>query len=112
MTDKVFQEILGGYIECAAWAEECHDVTKDFRKRAEKDVKAFVDSVPAELLGQAIDEQDASRVGHDFWMTRQGHGVGFWDGDYTKELGDKLTKLSKAQGEVYCEKFRNKLRLI
>ncbi|MFK0015709.1 hypothetical protein [Streptomyces sp. NPDC091027] len=35
------------------------------------------------------------RAGHDFWMTSQGHGCGFWDGDYPAELGDRLTQASK-----------------
>lgn len=24
---------------------------------------------------------DFERAGHDFWLTRNGHGAGFWDGD-------------------------------
>lgn len=45
---------------------------------------------------------DASRNGHDFWLTRNGHGAGFWDRGYGA-LGDKLTKASKAYGtaDVY-----------
>lgn len=36
----------------------------------------------------------AKRAGHDFWLTSQGHGAGFWDGDW-KTYGEMLTKLSK-----------------
>jgi hypothetical protein len=25
----------------------------------------------------------AAQAGHDFWMTRNGHGCGFWDGDWS-----------------------------
>lgn len=39
-------------------------------------------------------------AGHDFWLTRVGHGAGFWDGDWTKEAGEKLTTLSKTFKEV------------
>jgi len=28
--------------------------------------------------------------GHNMWMTQNGHGAGFWDGDYVN--GDKLTE--------------------
>lgn len=37
--------------------------------------------------------------GHDFWLTRNGHGAGFWDGDWEKAVGERLTKASKAFGE-------------
>lgn len=52
----------------------------------------------AELLEQAgiSDEQ----AGHDFWLTRNGHGAGFWD----RGLGDvgvKLTEWCKPYGEVF-----------
>lgn len=26
---------------------------------------------------------DDERAGHDFWLTRAGHGAGFWDRRYT-----------------------------
>jgi len=35
--------------------------------------------------------------GHDFWLTRNGHGAGFWDRGYG-ELGDKLSKAAKVYG--------------
>jgi hypothetical protein len=34
------------------------------------------------------------KAGHDFWLTSQGHGCGFWDGGWPK-YGDMLTKLSE-----------------
>jgi hypothetical protein len=39
-------------------------------------------------------------AGHDFWFTRNGHGVGFWDKEYyTKEEKNRLTKAAEAFGE-------------
>jgi hypothetical protein len=38
-------------------------------------------------------------AGHDFWLTRNGHGAGFWDGDWHESVEDKLTKAAKAFGE-------------
>lgn len=32
-----------------------------------------------------------AQAGHDFWLTRNGHGAGFWDGDYKKSVGEKLS---------------------
>ena len=39
-------------------------------------------------------------AGHDFWLTRCGHGAGFWDGDRPEPAATVLTKASKAYGEV------------
>jgi hypothetical protein len=39
-----------------------------------------------------------AQAGHDFWLTRNGHGAGFWDGDWP-ETGDALDKAAKAYGE-------------
>lgn len=41
-----------------------------------------------------------SQNGHDFWLTRNGHGVGFWDRGYG-EVGDALSKIAETFGEVY-----------
>ena len=38
-------------------------------------------------------------VAHDFWLTRNGHGAGFWDGGYPKVLGERLTELAHSYGE-------------
>lgn len=41
------------------------------------------------------------RAGHDFWLTRNGHGAGFWDGDWPEPMADALTKAAKGFGECY-----------
>lgn len=52
---------------------------------------------------------DEEQAGRDFWFTRQGHGVGYWDRDELKEgeLGKLLTKLAKTHGEMHmCQIYR------
>ena len=44
-------------------------------------------------------DRDISSLAYDFWLTRNGHGAGFWDGDWG-EVGDKLTELCKPYGSV------------
>jgi hypothetical protein len=39
-------------------------------------------------------------AGHSFWFTRNGHGCGFWDGDWEESAGKALTALSKQFGEM------------
>lgn len=40
------------------------------------------------------------RAGHDFWLTRCGHGAGFWDGDWPEPYATQLTDACKAFGNV------------
>ena len=38
------------------------------------------------------------QAGHDFWLSRNGHGAGFWDGDWCDTYADMLTKGSMGYG--------------
>lgn len=56
----------------------------------------------SDLLTQATDTKlgyDEAQAGHDFWLTRAGHGVGFWDRGLG-EVGQKLTEACKGFGEI------------
>ena len=59
------------------------------------DCKAFEER-NEDLLDQANCD---SHAGHDFWLTRNHHGAGFWDGDYEEALGEKLTAAAHEFGE-------------
>ena len=39
-------------------------------------------------------DQDG-RAGHDFWLTRNGHGAGFWDGDWPEPQATDLTEAAR-----------------
>jgi len=39
-------------------------------------------------------------AGHDFWLTRNGHGAGFWDRGYG-DRGDRLSDAARVYGEVW-----------
>ena len=39
-----------------------------------------------------------AQAGHDFWLTRNGHGCGFWDGDWKEPAASILTAAAKAFG--------------
>lgn len=47
-----------------------------------------------------IDGRD-SDAGHDFWLTRNGHGAGFWDGDWPEPQATRLADAAEAFGECY-----------
>ena len=76
------------------------------------DCKAFQE-VNAALLAEAYDRPgyDEERAGMDFWYTRNGHGVGYWDRKELEagDLGDRLSercgwrnKTKPYFGEVYA----------
>lgn len=97
-----------GYISTAMWllTDEdgesldylgLHDVAPETIDQAIEDCKAF-------QLDEAgiLTKYDTFRAGHDFWLTRNRHGAGFWDGDYEEddEDGRTLTESAHAYGEV------------
>jgi hypothetical protein len=48
---------------------------------------------------EALDlaDMDAEQAGHDFWLTRNHHGAGFWDRGLG-EAGDRLTREAQVYG--------------
>lgn len=102
------------YIECALWSsrdgesdenlDANHDITDiapETHAQMVSDCRSFQQE-NAELLAQAYAMQyrfrtrspdyTPSQAGHDFWLTRCGHGAGFWDrglGDIGKQLTAK-----------------------
>ncbi len=71
------------------------DLSIEALDKAENDCEKFLS-----LAGDTLDDLDLERAAHDFWLTRNRHGAGFWDGDYEKELGRKLTALAHSFGEI------------
>lgn len=81
------------------------DFTVESLEKAQEDCGDFFDRADdAGLLDHVYRFANDVQIGHDFWLTRQGHGAGFWDGDYkdeTDDVGDDLSELSKEFGECY-----------
>lgn len=69
------------------------DISKETAVKIKKDCAAFLEAAEDMIDGRYSD------AGHDFWLTRNGHGAGFWDGDWDEEVGNKLTELSEKFGE-------------
>lgn len=80
------------------------DFTAEALRIAEKDVSDWFDRLEStDLYDRALEYTDDDHIAHDFWLTRNGHGAGYWDGDYSKDddtLGDELT--------TACEAFRER----
>jgi hypothetical protein len=113
--DQSFQSItessktmLDSYLETALWSSNDLDdkpldsySISDIAASSIKSAKADLDSFVAKA-GDILDNYDDKKIGHDFWLTRNGHGAGFWDGDYEENEGDgdKLTEISKEFSEL------------
>jgi len=99
---------FSAYLECALWSSvdtdeagngeplddnySSDDISKETQDRMLADCEDFVHANAADL--QTIAPEQA---GHDFWLTRNRHGAGFWDRGLG-DLGDRLTKASKVYG--------------
>lgn len=108
-------DFLAGYIECALWSSTDQSTQSggcplDDNYGADDIDTSALDSIRAECadfiehnkadLDAYIEALGAESAGHDFWLTRNGHGAGFWDRGLGA-LGDRLTTASKPYGEVY-----------
>jgi hypothetical protein len=108
---------------CLLWSENDEDgtpldsldleVSDSLRSRVTADWECFREN--AERLGFDAEEHCAQMLhpdcdgsawnaaAHDFILTRNGHGTGFWDsGRWAEPWGDKLTKLCKIYGELHA----------
>ena len=101
------------YCECALWLMTddkgelldknyvLEDIPWHVMRRMRRDCQIFqITSAWEEHGSIGGDEQG----GHDFWLTRNGHGAGFWDGDWkdqngSKMPGEELTAAAKMFGE-------------
>lgn len=102
-------KMLEAYVECALWSSTDDDgrpldgvdaelapATIEEMARECADFRALL-----EREGLASEDDDAARMGHDFWLTRNGHGAGFWDRPGVwggKERADKLSMWAKSFG--------------
>ena len=74
--------IVAGYLGCAAWADAPEGSRARFTAAATRDAgavcAAFVAYIGPDLAAQALQCVSPERFGHDLWLTRCGHGAGFW----------------------------------
>lgn len=75
-----------------------HDVLPHERAKWHGELAAFMnlnlDDVRAS--GQSLEQ-----IGHDFTLTRNGHGAGFWDRGLG-DIGKRLTEACKPYGEAHA----------
>lgn len=84
-----------------------HDLTPEFMQKCHADCVAFADRgrqwlTESNLVGVRAGSSLEAMAGHDFWLTRNGHGAGFWDGDWLSDKGSEapLSDLAREFGDV------------
>lgn len=98
---------LRQYLVTALWSSVDHetertldqdhgvdDVAEECVEQSRRDLESFLEA-NADDVGTRTED-----AAHDFWLTRNRHGAGFWDGDWADDVGKRLTAAAKAYGEV------------
>lgn len=108
------EEFLSAYIEAALWSscgpdEEPHacenlddlfsadDIAPECLASMRADCADFIAAQAVDLCLYVQEKHSAAEAGHDFWLTRNGHGAGFWDRGLGA-LGERLTAAAKVYG--------------
>lgn len=101
MNNLEFDALVTGYTEALLWTEERaqEDLSILGMANIRKDCHDFYESCSSDCE-EFAEEFGWPQLGYDFWLTRNGHGVGFWDRDL-EELGDRLTAACDSFGEVW-----------
>lgn len=121
-TSDFHAEMVAVYVDCAIWAgldwsrcdrwtehacsEECvangnpppleenycaDDIAPEALEEIRQDCASFIAANRDDLAQWAADQ-----AGHDFYLTRNGHGAGFWDRGL--EAGDRLAEAARVYG--------------
>ena len=86
---------------------DADDLAPEAAAKMLADCRQFLDANEA-TIDDAIESGDVKygpdfgpmgRAGHDFWLTRNGHGAGFWDGDWPEPAATILTDAAHKAGE-------------
>lgn len=99
-SEEEFDVFFRAYVESLLWTNEIDngnvlDLTPSLREESERDCRDFLGA------NYAAVRDDLERAGADFWLTRNGHGAGFWDGAWPADVGRALTRAAKVYGSVY-----------
>jgi hypothetical protein len=113
-------EFTTAYIECAMWSTTCNEeeedgdsggpplddrysideIAQECLKKMVEDCRDFRDGEAWQAVLKHSEFKGNSQGGYDFWLNRNGHGAGFWDGDWPEPHGDALSDWSKTFGGV------------
>jgi len=103
--------IVDNYIEALIWTQEgvgedadgndpmdgknISDINKESKEEIKKEVEWFINSA-----GDVFEELSDDQIGHDLWLTRNGHGSGFFERIEEKENLEIIEELCDILGNA------------
>jgi hypothetical protein len=111
--ESILETFRDAYCDAAVWTEiydptgegqgtpldsigfDRDDFTAEALELITADCEDFISSEIRLLAGLEV-----SQAGHDFWLTRNGHGAGFWDRGHGR-IGDELAEACRPYGKAY-----------
>lgn len=75
------------------------DIERESRQAMDAEVMSWMDT-NERIVSLYFQSSSPTLLGHDLALTRNGHGVGFWDRGLG-DLGDELTEAAKLLGPIY-----------
>lgn len=86
------------------------EIPESIRESARDDLEAFARSCVDELGFNPVHMFDPAQVGHDFCLSRNGHGAGFFDDAY--EIATKSPNATKGRGDGSWTRYSDDLQCI
>lgn len=92
------QEFIEAYKDAIRFTENFSE-TDDFSNEALAEIEADCKNFLDQAFGLVKD--NLKQAGHDFWLTRNRHGAGFWDDGWPEDAEKTLTDLAHSFGEKW-----------
>jgi len=110
MKPEFIQSMVHGFLVCMLWAEsgdpesplgasaDMTELAPQTRTAAHEMCESFAHYCKAQRINlQTVRGMGPESIGHDLWLTSQGHGAGFWDRGLGA-IGQRLTDAAKIIG--------------
>ena len=105
MTSDTLNQFEAGYVSCIMWLTTdddgdsidglgLEDMAPEALDEIHADCEAFLADNLTDMDWYLTNIGDHHSAGHDFYLTRNGHGAGFWDRSYATDAREPLLRLS------------------
>jgi hypothetical protein len=107
--ENAVDEFTKAYVEAALWTSMDEstpsggypldknygpdDIAPETLALMEADCRKFQEAHAGDIAA------DLGLAGYHFWLTRCGHGSGYWNGCWPEDVGERLTDASQKYGE-------------
>ena len=123
---SITRQIVGVYLETLLWSEtdddgtpldqtvDLSDLPEALWNKAEEDLQGFADYCLKVIGHDPFEFFDAKEVAHNFCLSRNGHGAGFFDGSWLiggREFNQNLQSLAKTFGGHRLMAYENNGKL-